>query len=174
MPGFNIGGAGGAGDVPPANIETRRKHRWVFRTLEPLEPEVLLVLKTAQRPKFVYTEAEMHHDQEVAWFAGKQAWEPIELTWYDAEQKPEVSGALWDWVNGVTNMADITVSIPQEYKKQAMLAMTKGDGSDSEQWTLYNCWPRETNWEELDYTSSDIQTLSVTMRYDRAKREAAT
>jgi phage tail-like protein len=79
---------------------------------------------------------------------------------------------MWDWLNKVTDMNAITVAIPQEYKKQASLVMTKGDGSVSEKWTLFNCWPKELDWKDLDYTNSEIATVAVSMRYDRAKREA--
>lgn len=172
MPGFTIDGTGAAGaNVPPANIETRRKHRWYFQTLgDAVQPDILVVLKTATRPKFTYEEAAMHHDQEVAWFAGKQSWDPIALEWYDAEQEPDVSRAMWDWLNKVTNMDAITVETPRSYKKQASLIMTMGSGEPSETWKLFNCWPKELDWKDLDYTSSDIATVAVSMRYDRAQR----
>jgi phage tail-like protein len=173
MPGFNIGGQG-AGNVPPANAETRRKHRWFFETMgDALKQNVLIVLSKAQRPSFKFSEAAMHHDQEVAWFAGKQEWDPIELEWYDTEQDPEASGAIWDWLNKVNQINQVSVAPPKEYKKQASLKMAKGDGSPSETWKIYNCWPREINWNELDYSSSDIATITVSMRYDRAEREGA-
>jgi len=36
----------------------------------------------------------MHHNQEVAKFAGKQEWDPVNLVWYDVEQNPDVSKGI--------------------------------------------------------------------------------
>jgi hypothetical protein len=172
MPGFNIGGGGGANE--PSNVaETRRKHRWLFETLPPLQQNVRLFLQKASRPNFKYEEAIMHHDQEQAYFAGKQSWEPITLTWYDAEQDPDVADEMMNWVKTVTTgglgpPAQITVAPPNAYKTQAELTMTDGAGQPTERWELKGCWPQQSNWGDLDYTNSEIQLIEVTMRYDRA------
>jgi len=174
MPGFNIGGGGG-GNEPSNLTETRRKHRWVFAVLQPLQHEALLFLQKASRPQFKYEEAVMHHDQEQAYFAGKQSWEPITLTFYDAEQDPNVSEQMHKWITTVTTSGlggsgPVTVAVPSAYKKEASLTMTKGDGSVSERWTLKGVWPQQTNWQDLDYTNTEIQLVEVTMRFDRAIR----
>lgn len=171
MPGFNINGTGGK---VSSLMETRRKHRWEFTALANagiFSTQHLLILQSAQRPNFKFEEPEMHHDQEVVYFAGKQSWEPITLTWYDAEQPIDVSAAMWNWINSVVNMDSIHVNVPSAYKTQGTLVMVSGGGSENgEVWTLYNCWPKESNWGELDYTSTDIATIEVQMRYDRATR----
>ncbi len=169
MPGFNINGTGG---IVPGTMETRRVHRWVFDALvSDLFPEICrVILQSAQRPNFKFEEPEMHHDQEVARFAGKQDWEPMTLTFYDGEQPRDVSKSLYQWVNTVVNLDTIEVAPPSEYKKQAQLSMTNGRGVATETWQLYNCWPKESNWGNLDYTATDIATIEVQMRYDRAKR----
>jgi hypothetical protein len=169
MPGFNICGSGGQ---VAATIETRRKHRWVFQTLGrgggTFSEAELLVLMSAQRPNFKFEEPEMHHNQEVAYFAGKQSWEPITLTWYDTQQDPDVSAGIYAWLETVVNFASANVNPPSVYKKQATLAMVDGSGQASETWTICNTWPKEVNWGDLDYTSTEIATIEATMRYDRA------
>jgi len=173
MPGFVIGGSGanGAAEVPP---EVRRRHRWIFRSFGSGGPsdEVLLLLHSATRPTFELAEAVLHHDQEEVYFAGKQTWNEIEMSFYDAEQSPDSSAELWRWVNIVSNINDgVTVDQAGNYKKLGNLEMIDGQGETTETWKLYNCWPRVTNWGELNYDSSDLAEISVTMRYDRAVRE---
>jgi hypothetical protein len=176
MPGFNIGGGGG-GNEPNNVTETRRKHRWLFEVIGPIQREALLFLQKASRPHFKYEEAIMHHDQEQAYFAGKQSWEPISLSWYDAEQQPDVSSQIFQWVVEVTTSGlgsgggGITVGTPSEYKKEATLTMTDGVGEPSEEWIMKGVWPVDTNWGDLDYTNSEIQLVEVSMRYDRATRD---
>jgi len=99
MPGFNIGGGGDVNNT----VETRRKHRWIFSTVgqdATVGRDILLLLKTAQRPKFNLEKPELHHDQEVAYFAGKQTWDELSMEFYDAEQQPNSSEAIWNWIAG--------------------------------------------------------------------------
>jgi hypothetical protein len=112
----------------------------------------------------------MHHNQEVARFAGKQDWEPISLTWYDSEQNPDVSRGIYHWIETVVNMHSLHVAHPRFYKKTASLLLLDGAGQATEQWSMMGTWPEVSNWQELDYTSTDLLTMEVTMRYDRAVR----
>lgn len=120
----------------------------------------------------------MHHDQEQAYFAGKQSWDPITITFYDAEQNPNVSQEVFNWVTTVTTSGlqagggPVTVAPPNAYKAaQAQLSMTDGAGNTDELWTLNGVWPQQTNWMDLDYTNSEIQLVEVIMRYDRATKD---
>ena len=171
MPGFSICGQGGPAN---AKVETRRKHRWLFEVLADFPANVMVLLQSAQRPNFKFEEPEMHHNQEVAYFAGKQSWEPITLTWYDSEQDPDCSLAIAQWIDSVSTINGGSpppgVSPPAEYKKDGQLLMLNGWGNPTERWQVCNCWPKESNWGELDYTSTDIATIEVQMRYDRAIR----
>lgn len=180
MPGFNIapfgGGYGGIGGSGPSNtIEVRRKHRWVFETLgrgdSVFNTAELLVLQSASRPSFKFEEAEMHHNQEIARFAGKQDWDPVTLVWYDIEQKPDISQGIYHWIETVVNMETIQVAHPSFYKRKAVLSVLDGAGETNESWSMLGTWPAACNWQELDYTSTDLLTCECTMRYDRAVRK---
>lgn len=176
MPGFLIGGTGSPGD-PNSIVEVRRTYRWVFQALGYAAADILVYLKSASRPSFSFDEPEMHHNQEKIYFAGKQTWEAISLTWYDVEQSPDVSAALWSWLNSVSNIATVCVQAPGAasqgpgYKnKLAYLAMLDGCGNADELWTIYNGWPQSVNWNALDYSSTDLQLIEAKLRYDRAIR----
>ena len=112
----------------------------------------------------------MHHNQEVAYFAGKQEWESCKLVWYDSEQQPDTSAGIYNWIETIVNMQIIGVSAPTNYKRTAELDMLDGGGGITETWTMYGTWPEACNWMELNYTTSDLLTLEATMRYDRAVR----
>lgn len=176
MPGFNVQpfGGGFSPDGPSNTIEVRRKHRWVFETIGRgtgvFSQAELLVLQSASRPSFKFEEPEMHHNQEVARFAGKQDWDPVTLVWYDAEQSPDVSRGIYHWLETVVNMQSIAVAHPRFYKKTAALLLLDGTGQPSEEWQMFGTWPAAVNWQEVDYTSTDLLTIEVTMRYDRAIR----
>lgn len=112
----------------------------------------------------------MDHNQESVYYAGRQSWEPIELTWYDIEQNPDVSLGIYQWLGSVVDLPNVFVSHPARYKKTAVLAMLNGTGVPNEQWTMYGTWPTEVDWKGLDYSSNEIQTVVAKMRFDRATR----
>ena len=176
MPGFNINGNGGQnGNTPSHTVEVRRKHRWFFETLGrgngTWNQTELLMLQSASRPSFKFEEPEMHHNQEVVRFAGKQNWDPVTLVWYDGEQTPDISRGVYHWLETVVNMESIQVAHPRNYKRQASLAVIDGTGQPNERWTMYGTWPSAVNWQDLDYASTDLLTCEATLRYDRAVRE---
>ena len=173
MPGFRIGGNQGCGDdsQPPFNtVEPKRKHRWVFRNIGTLDYSFLVFLLKCNRPKFTFEKAEMHHNQEVAYFAGRQKWDTLKMTFYDVEQ-PDSSQGLWNWLQTVVNIKTACVADPSVYKlNDSNLEVIDGMGQPVEQWSLYGAWPADINWQELDYGSNDILQCDVEVSYDRAMR----
>ena len=167
MPGFKIGGRGNG---PSSTNEMRRTHRWTFAVISPETRDINVLLKTASRPSFTFDKPEVHHNQEKIYYAGKQTWEPVTLTWYDAEQPVDVSERLWTWLNSVSNIPTANVSHPRDFKGDGDLRMLDGQGVTTEQWILYNGWPESVNWQALDYSSSEVQLIEVKYAYDRAER----
>lgn len=171
MPGFMINNGGGG---PPHTAETKRNHRWYWQTMDKANfgREVFIYLQKCQRPKFVNEEPVMHHNQEQAYFVGKQSWEPITMTFYDAEQPVDISSRLWDWLNVANKIPQANVAAPEAYKSQATLEMLDGVGVAIETWTIYGAWPKEVSYSDNDYTNTDISTVEVIVRYDRAVKTA--
>lgn len=161
-------------NAPNARAETKRKHRWIFTVfwdgaLGNLQNSSVY-LQTAQRPHAVTEEAVMHHDEEQVYFAGKYHWEPLSLVFYDSQDPVNTSQAIWDWFNSVVSVPNAAVALPSEYKKQCLLDMTDGSGGSIEGWQIDNCWPIDVNWNDLDYTNTEIQTVDVSMKFDRATK----
>lgn len=171
MPGFRYQDSLAEDQNKNAKVESRRKHRWRFTTGF-LNPGEWIYLKSASRPSFSLETPEMHHDQEVAYFAGKQTFDEMSLEFYDVLE-PDLTNRLYDWIAGgveqsVTNLSDATVSEPADYKVTVNLEMTDGQGETIDSWRLLGAWPKDTNWNDMDYSDTDLQTVSVTLRYDRA------
>lgn len=180
MPGFRnsfISAKHADVEVKDAKMESKRKHRWIFKVLWDNTNDLLttaVYLQSAQRPHAVVEEAVMHHDQEQAYFAGKYHWEPISLVFYDMGASPNASvnssNEIWNWFNQVINVSQATVSPPNIYKKESELAMTDGAGGAAEEWKLRNSWPIDINWNDLDYTNTEIQTIDVSLKFERAEK----
>jgi hypothetical protein len=177
MPGFSIENANQI-DNKFNKAEFRRKHRWRVTAHSGFTNQQVdwLYLQKAARPTFKFEEAVVHHDQEQAYFAGKQSWEPLTLTFYDVEgggQVSDISELIFNWlgVNGVGNFADATMNLPEQYKLDLELEMTTANGGVSESWIMFGCWPTTANWQDLNYEDTSIQLIEVTVRYDRASRQ---
>lgn len=187
MPGFAVtgqetGANNGQGNVPQATAEFRRKHRWRVQTgLGLTKGDDWTYLQKAQRPHFKYDEPVVHHNEEEAWYAGKRHWEPINFTFYDkvgsgaggAAGSSDISADIQAWLGGtsqfqVGDWANANTSLPSVYKQPITMQMLAGNGVADETWTLLNAWAKEANFNELDYTNTEIQTLTVIVRYDRA------
>jgi len=81
-----------------------------------------------------------------------------------------VSANIYDWLATVVDLTTANVNLPSSYKQQAALTMVDTTGAATETWTMWNAWPKEVNWGDVDYTSTDIATIEATLRYDRALR----
>lgn len=189
MPGFQIIGGevtncGGIGN-PSNTVEYRRKHRWVFQLIgggAGIPDGDLIYLHKAERPKFKFEEPVVHHNQEQVYLAGKQEWEPLKMSFYDVNGGPDISEDVWKWLNGVNNIATVCVAPPGStgsqsgspgYKGTSLLSSVDGCGYCDETWQLYGCWPQSIDFSDLDYGNTEVQEVSVIMRYDRAIRNEA-
>jgi hypothetical protein len=176
MPGFRnpfISSPQDGLNTKDAKAETRRKHRWIFTVLWDGGAGLnssSVYLQKAQRPHVVIETPEMHHDQEQAYFAGKHHWEPINLVFYDTTAPIDSGTAIYAWLRSCVDVENATVEIPAVYKKNSQLSSTTGQGAPSESWQIYNGWPADVNWNDTDYTNTDIQTIDVVLKYDRAQR----
>jgi phage tail-like protein len=167
MPGFKINNGGGDAD---AKVESNRKHRWKF-SLESIQQECVY-LASAQRPHFIADEVIMHHDQEQVYFAGKHHWDPITLVFYDVYGgNADTSSKIWNWINECIKINEASANTPSSYKKNADLQMTNAAGAVRETWKIYNTWAIDANFNDLDYSVSEIATIDVSMKYDRASRQ---
>lgn len=184
MPGFQVDGSAVNAENKNNRVETRRKHRWRFQTGFLSQGE-WVYLEKAARPSFSLETPEMHHDQEVASFAGKQSWEEITLEFYDTvgDNGPDMTDRLYQWIAGGANNAGadgtgsvvnlegtVTVNLPSGYKTDVTLQMTDGQGEVLDEWTLFGAWPKSTNWNDLDYSNTEIQRVTTVLRYDRATK----
>lgn len=161
-----------------ANVVFKRKFRWTFEirgkggcdfSIPPL------FLKTAARPSITIEDIELNFLNDRTWIPGKAAWEPITVTYLDNNQNGTVD--LLKWLANVfdfTNPTGKTMSSRREdYCGEATIIMWDGCGNPMETWTLYDAWPQAINFGDLDYGSSDIAEIELTLRYSQVKYESS-
>jgi hypothetical protein len=172
MPGFNIGGMGGA--QPPNTLEPRRVHRWVFQVIGRGSGQFsrleLLVLKSATRPKFKFEEAKMDHNQETATSPASRPGSPSNSPGTTSSRTRTSPGCLCNWIETVVQLQQANVGHPATYKKQAQLAMLTGMGAVNELWTLYGTWPLDVDWKGLITQALRSRLVWSRCAIDRALR----
>lgn len=188
MPGFRVSGDGQiAGDEkdPLATLESARRHRWRITVLgagqtgiyQPLEDIIIYAFK-GQRPAMEIDKVTIHHGQDEAYFPGKNRWSPVNFSFYevlDKDGRNMSAIALYGWQKDV--VIDLTQSlIRQNCKRQVVyqqyLTEPVGDRRSapkvSHEYALMSAWPSKITPDELDYSSSEVSVIQVTLTYDKA------
>lgn len=170
----------------------KRKFRWIFQiqgvsALDFGGQTRALPPRRGNRPSLSWKEQECHHLNETIYYPMKPDWKPIQLQLYDLRcnnnpvfdwvrmnqlgmsvaanslRRGETTQGLYDPEHGLWNSV-----VESQFKRGADLYMLDGCGNPIELWTFENCYPQNIEWGELDMDSSDIVTVDITLRYDRA------
>lgn len=191
MPGFNIPFNNACHDEyavdtspgyrgPAHLVETARSHRYLLQVLRPLggenfnlDDDLLLFLAKCTRPEMETDEIVIHNGKDEIYRPGKNRWRPIEFTFYeklDEEAQRDVSaGSIFRWwARECNDIRNSRILPPSELATDSQLDLLNGAGESIYTYQLYRCWPSKVSPSGLDYSSSDICKITVTMRFDKA------
>ena len=185
------------------SYEYYRKNRWImdFAGLPAAlnsqsEGQVLrLNCKTAQRPKLSFEETEVHRINGSIFLAGKPKFESLQVVFYDNLRGQGYSASdiveRWRELIYQPNQGD-AFGAASNYKGFGYLHMLapvqldptadagtpnadpiSAGGSIEQTWLYQGLFPQNIDYSDVDYSSSEVQEVTVTFRYDRAYRIAA-
>jgi len=132
----------------------------------------------AQRPNISFKEIALEHLTETIYMPGKVEFKPIQITLYDT-YNPALNkeNPIFKWIESyyypeaaVYRFATQNPNAGQaadQFKKTAYLNMYDGSGCLVESWEFQNAWPQDINFNEVDYSSNDVMSIDLTLRYDR-------
>lgn len=125
------------------------------------------------RPSLEHEHIEIHVYNSRVNLVGKHSWQPI-----DMEVRDDSSGAVqkvvgeqlqrqFDHYNQSSPVAG------EDYKFNARLQILDGGNgayapTSLEEWSLLGCYIQSSNFNQLDYTASDVVTISLNIRFDNA------
>lgn len=147
----------------------KQKHRWMFiidgvsgssKALPPLR---------ANRPSLEMKEQQIAHIVEDIYYPIRPEWKPVAITLYDLKNK---TNPVFDWLNSIYDAKEgkwkgITPN-SKGFKRKATLCLYSGCGDVVESWVFDNAYPMSINWGDLDMGISDVVTVELNLRYDRA------
>jgi hypothetical protein len=148
----------------------KRKFRWrfVIRGLIDMEnfSSPVLPPTKAARPSISFKEQNIEHLIETIARPMKPEWQPLDITLYDIQCN---KNPMFTWLKKLYDpqlglyKTSVSYIIPE-----ADLELLSGCGDVMETWRYENLWAQKIEWGDLDMTSSDIVTVDVTFKYDRA------
>ena len=133
-------------------------------------------LKTCTKPSQTINATEHDYLNHKYYYPGKAIWNDVSMTFIDLRD-----GTAFELVALLQNSGYLT---PDEQSDAAgglskeKLVATIGEitidqldenNEPVDTWTLYNAFPIEINYGELDYSSDETVEVSVTWKYDYAK-----
>jgi hypothetical protein len=164
------------------DLSYKRKFRWLFK-INGISAQGANALphRRGSRPSLSWKEFEFQHLNETIYFPLKPDWKPIQLHLYDIRCN---KNPVFDWVRlnesgipstsaGISGIYDPEIGkwnpvITAGFKRDAKLLLLGGCGETLEDWTIEGCYPQNIEWGELDMDNSDLITVDLTLRYDRA------
>lgn len=160
------GGTGSTGSL-------KRKFRWLFNIQNiSLGNNDALPCSKAGRPKLNLKEMQAEHLNETISYPSKPEWQPVQISLWD--RCTGVQNPIFTWLKQQYDPTSTGCSNwypcidPLSFKTCCTLQLFDGCGVMIEGWTFEHCYPQNTDWGELDMSSSDIVTVDFSLRYDRA------
>lgn len=170
MPGFVIGDTQQTGPSPV--VETARSHRWRVEVTAPIPGinDVTLYAYSVTRPVPEIDQVKMHHRQNEINLPGKYRYNTCSIKFYekiDPETKKAPTAEIihkW-WAAHTTNYMLHSVNI-WSFRRTVRIFLEDGQGNTVHKYKLINAWPSKVEGSELDYSSSEIATIMVTLVCD--------
>jgi hypothetical protein len=149
------------------------KHRFRVRVINfgPIAGglELTQQVMTVTRPNVTFSAVTIESYNSKMYYASKPEWAEITLTVRD-DITNSVSKLVGHQLQKQMNFFEQTsVAAGINYKFTTILEiMDGGNEIVFEQWTLEGCFLSSTDYQDMDYGSSDPVTISMTIRFDNA------
>jgi hypothetical protein len=124
---------------------------------------------TVQRPSYTFDEAEIHSYNSIAWIAGKQRFNEIEVVLRDDITNAVVSavGAQAQKQKNYYEQTSAVAAINYTFTMEIHSLDGTANG-ELERWELEGCWLKSVTHAEGDYSSSEPNLVTIQIRYSNA------
>ena len=144
-------------------FEPKMKNRFIME----IDGIPAYLVKTMARPSIAFDTVTLDHINVKRYVKGKASWQPIEVTLYDPIV-PSGAQSVIEWVRLHHESVTGRDGYSDFYKKDITFNVLGPVGDKVEEWTLKGAFITDANFNELDYSASDVVDISLTLRYDYA------
>ena len=125
------------------------------------------------RPNLSFDEITMNVYNSRIYLAGKHTWQTLSMTLRD-DAAGTVSTAIGEQLQKQLNFVEqASAAAGQDYKFETNIQVLDGGNGAYvptvlEEWQLYGCFIQSANYQTLNYATSDVVQIQLTLRYDNA------
>lgn len=163
----------GGGQGRTGLFQPKMKNRWRVRVVNfgPIQGglELTQQLQSVTKPKLSHEEVPVHSYNSIAYYAGKHQWDTITLVVRD-DLTNTVSRLVGHQMQKQMNHFEQTAfAAGVNYKFTTYIEVMDG-GNDVvvETWTLEGCFIQAIDYSDLEFSDSQYQTITMTIRFDNA------
>ena len=151
------------GQMLANTYEPKRKFRWVLQ----VDGIDAFVCKTASRPQQTFEETVVDFINTNRYLAGKMAYATMSISLNDPIA-PSAAQKVMEWVRDCYEVLTGRMGYATMYKRDFALKLLDPQGAVVEHWDIRGAWLQDSNFGDLDYSSSDIAEIQLGVRYDVA------
>ena len=129
------------------------------------------------RPQVQFSEITMPVYNSTMYLAGKYAWQTMSVNIRD-DASGSVSRLVGQQLQKQLDFVEMaSAASGQDYKFQTNIEILDGGNGAAapvvlETWELYGCFLQTANYNTLNYATSDVVTIALTIRFDNAIQSA--
>lgn len=171
--GIPLPGGSGLGILQP-----KQKNKWIVQFVNigtvTSSRDLSMQCITVSRPKLTFQKHELHRYNSVAWIAGKHSYEALQVTFQDnysntasatVQSQTELQQKLLGADSGLYLAAAPDANT---YKFATKLQMLDGGTNVLEEIHYEGCFIESVDYGEMDYSTSEPVTISLTISFDNA------
>jgi hypothetical protein len=125
------------------------------------------LIKASAKPQISNGEIALDHINVKRYVKGKSVWNTITVSLYDAIV-PSGAQAVMEWVRLHHESATGRDGYSSYYKKEIRLHQLSPLGEVIEEWILHGAYITDSNFGSLDWSSEEVVSIELTLRYDWA------
>lgn len=155
-----------AGRTPPARL-----YLWTVDLTPPginlADPSLLtMYARTCSLPGITNGEITIDYMNSQFYIAGKRTWDTFDVAFMENE-KGDIYKVFYDWCNKIYNIEGFGEGgVPKDYKTRMDITRLDVKGNEIDQFIVIGAWPTTLGGIDFDYTSEDVQTITITFRFD--------
>jgi phage tail-like protein len=146
-------------------FEPKMKNRYYMEMTSVGIPAYMV--KAANRPEIQFETVKIDHINVYRKLKGKGEWQDLQITLYDPVV-PSAAQLVMEWVRLSHESITGRDGYADFYKKDIDIFMLGPVGDKVEQWKLIGAFPTQVNFGDLDASSNEVATATMTLTYDYA------
>ena len=148
-------------DMLPNKFEPLRKYRWVFQ----IEGIDAFLMKTATRPTMTFEKITIDWINSKRFLPGKHTFEEVEVTLIES-LSPSSSQQVMEWIRLNFEAVSGRSGYNDFLKRDIQLKMLDPIGTVCQLWDAKGAWIVNSNFNDLDYASSDVVEITISIQAD--------